>query len=191
MEKSGLWAYRKQLLEGLAGTVVEIGAGNGMNFAHYPAGVTSVRAVEPDPYLRTIALKSAAEAPVPVAVVDGLSGSLPAADGEFDAAVVSLVLCSVDQAGALREIRRVLKPAGQLRFLEHVRAPTAGMRRVQRVLDATIWPGLAGGCHMGRDTVGAMEAAGFRIDRVEEFVFPLTRIPTPASSCVIGVARPT
>ncbi len=190
MEKSGLSAYRMQLLEGLTGSVVEIGAGNGLNFAHYPAGVTSVRAVEPDPYLRIIALKNAGEAPVPVEVVDGLSGSLPGADGEFDAAVVSLVLCSVDQAGALREIRRVLKPAGQLRFLEHVRAPSSGMRWVQRVLDATIWPRLAGGCHMGRDTVGAMQGAGFKIERIDEFVFPLTQVPSPASSCVIGVARP-
>ena len=109
--------HRRRVLEGLRGRVIEVGAGNGLNFPHYPAGVTEVIAVEPEQYLRTKAAAAAAEAPVPLRVVDGLADSLPGGDGEFDAAVASLVLCSVpDQASALAELRRVLRPGGELRF---------------------------------------------------------------------------
>jgi ubiquinone/menaquinone biosynthesis C-methylase UbiE len=121
--------------------VIEVGAGNGLNFAHYPASVTEVIAVEPEPHLRSIAEANAAQAAVPVKVVDGTAGDLPADDALFDVAVASLVLCSVpDQDQALAEIRRVLKPGGELRFFEHVQAGTPGRRRVQQALDATIWP---------------------------------------------------
>src|SRR3954469_16589722 len=95
-------ANRRELLEGLSGRVVELGAGNGLNFRHYPATVDEVVAVEPEPYLREKAKEAAVGAPVRVRVVDGVADALPARDGEFDAAVASLVLCSVpDQAVAL------------------------------------------------------------------------------------------
>jgi ubiquinone/menaquinone biosynthesis C-methylase UbiE len=189
MDAGGMADYRKRALAGVTGTVIEVGAGNGLNFAHYPAGVTRVLAVEPDPYLRRAAAERAAQAPVTVEIHDGVAEMLPAADGAFDAAVVSLVLCSVaDERAALAELRRVIRPGGQLRFLEHVRAGTPGLSRVQRVLDATVWPPFGGGCHVGRDTLTAIAAAGFTVTRREAFQFPVTRIPLPASPHVWGVA---
>src|SRR4029453_1484499 len=93
---------------------------------------------------------------------------LPAGDATFDAAVTSLVLCSVpDVPATLAEIRRVLRPGAELRFFEHVRADTPGLARLQGVLDATLWPPFVGGCHTHRDTRAAIEAAGFEIDRIE------------------------
>jgi SAM-dependent methyltransferase len=181
--------YRHRLVVGLEGSVVEVGAGNGRNFRHYPPGVTGVLAVEPERYLRDLAVGEAARAPVPVEVVDGVAERLPAEDGAFDAGVVSLVLCSVaDQAAALRELRRVVRPGGQLRFYEHVRAQTPGLWRVQRVLDRTVWPFFVGGCHTGRDTPAAIEQAGFRIERIDRFRFPETGIATPTAPHVLGTA---
>ena len=114
--------HRRELLADLAGTVLELGAGNGLNFAHYADTVTEVAAVEPEDYLRERAEDTAAGAPVPIRVVDALADDLPFPDESFDAVVASLVLCSVpDQATALAELRRVLRPAGELRFYEHVR----------------------------------------------------------------------
>lgn len=188
MEKGGLADVRVRLLAGLSGRVLEVGAGNGMNFPHYPSQVESVVAVEPDRYLRERAIEAARAAEVRVEVTDGTAGSIPAADGSFDAVVMSLVLCSVDQAAALREARRVLKPGGRLHFLEHVRAETRVMERAQRIVDATIWPALFGGCHTHRDTLSALEAAGFTIDRVERFLLPESGLRSPASPCVLGVA---
>jgi hypothetical protein len=127
------------------GEVVEIGAGHGGNFPHYPRTVTRVLAVEPEPRLCAIARAAAADGPVPIEVTDGLADHLPAAGHSMDAAVFCLVLCSVpDPAAALREARRILTPAGQLRVLEHVRADHQGLARVQRLMDATVWPVLAG-----------------------------------------------
>jgi ubiquinone/menaquinone biosynthesis C-methylase UbiE len=189
METGGMAEHRRRALAGLTGTVIEIGAGNGLNFPHYPAGVTSVLAVEPNPYLRQAAGQQARQARVPVEVRDGAAERLPAADAAFDAAVVSLVLCSVaDQRAALAEIHRVVRPSGQLRFLEHVRAGTPGLRRVQRLVDATFWPPLVGGCHTGRDTVAMIASSGFTVERLDEFRFPETRWSTPATPHVSGVA---
>ena len=189
METGGMAEHRLRVLDGLTGTVIEIGAGNGLNFAHYPAGVTSVLAVEPDPYLREIAAQQARRARVPVEVRDGVAERLPAADAAFDAAVVTLVLCSVaDQQAVLAELHRVVRPGGQLRFLEHVEAGTPGLRRVQHLLDVTIWPVLLGGCHTGRDTAAAIASAGFTIERLDEFRFPPSRWSTPATPHVSGVA---
>ncbi|ONI92247.1 SAM-dependent methyltransferase [Saccharothrix sp. ALI-22-I] len=187
MERGGMAERRQALLADLAGEVIEVGPGNGLNFAHYPPTVSRVLAVEPEPRLRQHAHDAAGRAAVPVEVVDGLAERLPAEDGTADAVIVSLVLCSVrDQQTALREIHRVLKPDGQLRFLEHVRADTPGLARVQRVLDATLWPRLAGGCHTGRDTAAAIERSGLTIERLDRFLFPDTR--TPSSFHILGTA---
>lgn len=189
MERGGMAEHRAALLAGLTGEVIEIGAGSGSNFPHYPPTVTRVLAVEPEPRLRRTAQAAADGAPVTVEVVDGLAAHLPADDRSADAVVCALVLCSVpDQHAALREIHRVLKPNGQLRFLEHVRADTPGMVRVQRLLDATLWPHLAGGCRTGRDTATAIRQAGFGVDRIDRFRFPDLR--SPLSSHILGQATP-
>src|SRR6516162_2350089 len=106
-EERGNRELRRELLAGLSGRVMEVGAGNGLNFPHYPATVRQVVAVEPEPYLRARAVEAAAAAPVPVRVADGTAAELPAADGEFDAVVVSGLLCSVaDVPAALAEFSR-------------------------------------------------------------------------------------
>jgi ubiquinone/menaquinone biosynthesis C-methylase UbiE len=189
MDAEGMAGYRQRALAGLTGSVIEVGAGNGLNFGHYPSGVTGVLAVEPDPYLRRIAEEHAGQAPVAVEVRDGVAERLPGADGSFDAAVVTLVLCSVaDQRAVLAEVRRVVRPGGQLRFIEHVRADTAGLRRVQRALDTTVWPRMLGGCHVSRDTLATIAGAGLTVVQSEAFRFPQTQIPSPAAPHVWGIA---
>ncbi|MEV4637538.1 methyltransferase domain-containing protein [Actinoplanes sp. NPDC049548] len=190
MDRAGVAEHRRALVAGLRGRVVEVGCGNGRMFAHYPPEVTEVVAVEPEPRLRAAAEVAAGSAPVPVRVIDGVAEALPLGDEEFDAAVVSLVLCSVhDQAAALAEAARVLRPGGSLRFFEHVVAERPGaLRRVQRLVDATIWPRLFGGCHSGRDTLAAIAAAGFTVDDVHRFRFPPSGPGSPSSHHVRGSA---
>ncbi|MFP8887128.1 class I SAM-dependent methyltransferase [Streptomyces mangrovi] len=189
-ERAGIGAHRAELLAGLSGRVVEVGAGSGLNFGRYPAAVREVVAVEPEPLLRRVARDAAARATVPVRVVPGVAEELPL-DGEaFDAAVVSLVLCSVrDPDRALAEIRRVLRPGGRLCFYEHVRADGTTMALVQRSLDRTVWPRLFGGCHTARDTVAAIGAAGFTELSLRRLRVPEKGAPTPVSAHVLGGAR--
>jgi ubiquinone/menaquinone biosynthesis C-methylase UbiE len=123
---------RRELLAGAGGRVVEVGAGSGINFEHYPASVAELIAVEPERYLRGQAEKAAAEAPVAVRVLPGVAASLDLADHSVDAVVVCGVLCSVpDQREALLEFRRVLRRGGELRFYEHVRSRREGFARWQ------------------------------------------------------------
>ena len=190
MDTGGASDHRRRLLAGLTGEVIEVGAGNGLNFAYYPAQVTRVLAVEPEAHLRELAVRSAAKASVRVDVVDGVAERLPASDASADAVVLSLMLCSVpDQAVALREAHRVLRPGGELRFFEHVGAESAGLARVQRALDATVWPTMGGGCHTSRDTAEAIEDAGFVIEELDRFRFPDVRLSMPTSPHILGVAR--
>ena len=153
---------RAALLSGLRGDVVEVGAGDGLNFPFYPPEVARVTAVEPEPSLRARAETVAGER---VRVVDGTAEALPVADASADAVVACLVLCSVaDQDAALAEVARVLKPGGVLRFYEHVVAEQPVGRAVQQALDRTgVWPTLAAGCHLTRDTRAAMVRSGFAL----------------------------
>lgn len=157
--------YRTELLEGLSGRVLEVGAGNGMNFTHYGEGIDEVVALEPDEYMRSKATEAASGAHVPITVVDGIATPLPFEDDSFDAVVFCLVLCSIDDpVAALSEGRRVLKPGGELRFFEHVVSRRSGKARFQRFLDRSgIWPKVGGGCHCARDTAAAITSAGFEI----------------------------
>ncbi|GAA2042394.1 class I SAM-dependent methyltransferase [Catenulispora yoronensis] len=189
MDKAGMGPHRDRLLADLDGEVLELGAGNGLNFGRYPDAVKHVTAVEPEPTLREYAAQAAAAAPVPVTVVDGRGEALPFPDASFDAAVVCLVLCSVpDQATVLTELYRVLRPGGTLRFFEHVQADSLKMQRVQQVLDKTIWPLLAGGCHTGRDTAAAITAAGFGLTDLDSFTFPQSRVAMPTGTHILGTA---
>jgi Methylase involved in ubiquinone/menaquinone biosynthesis len=169
--------------------VLELGSGTGLNFAHYPSTVSEVVAIEPEPTLRASSETAATSAPVRVCVADGLADALPFAADEFDAAVASLVLCSVpDPVGALAELRRVLRPGGELRFYEHVLSPKPKLARLQHRLDH-VWPYFAGGCHITRDTATTIERAGFVIEQRRDFTFMPSRLAVPTSPLVLGRAR--
>jgi SAM-dependent methyltransferase len=189
-ERRGATEHRRRLVAGLSGRVVEVGAGNGLNFAHYPSAVAQVVAIEPEPSLRAAAEAATQGADVAVVVRAGTADELPLVDGEMDAAVASLVLCSVpDQASALAELHRVLRPGGELRFYEHVVARCQPMRTILKVADRSgLWPAIAGGCHPARDTGAAIEAAGFAIERCERFGFKASA-GQPSVPHILGVAR--
>jgi SAM-dependent methyltransferase len=186
--KIGGAEHRDELLAGASGRVLEVGAGHGANFAHYPGSVTEVVAIEPEPSLRARAVAAGASARVPVTVRAGIAERLDLPDASFDVAVASLVLCSVrNPVRVLAELRRVLRPGGELRYYEHVRGTTPGKVRFQRYTDV-IWPFLAGGCHVSRPTGEWIASSGFTVRRERRFEFPPTKGPNPASPHLIGVA---
>ncbi|MFF4033709.1 class I SAM-dependent methyltransferase [Streptomyces sviceus] len=187
--RMGMAGVRERLLAGLSGRVLEIGAGNGLNFSHYPRAVSEVVAIEPERRLRQLAVEAALRAEVPVDVAPGAAEALPVKSEAFDAVVISLVLCSVrDVPRALGEVRRVLRPGGAVRFFEHGRGGGPAMRFTQRTLDRTLWPPLNGGCHLGRDPVAALRAAGFELGPYRRVLMP-EKGPTLATSfCVLGTA---
>lgn len=187
-EAKGSGQHRDELLAGAGGRVIEVGAGVGSNFAHYPATVTEVVAVEPEPYLRERAEQAAKDAAVPVRVVDGVADKLPFDVARFDVGVASLVLCSVpDQDRALAELFRVVRPGGELRFYEHVRSERPRFARMQRRVDL-VWPLLGGGCHASRATGDAIERAGFVIERIRRFEFRPAMTSYPVAPHILGIA---
>jgi ubiquinone/menaquinone biosynthesis C-methylase UbiE len=188
-EARGDREHRRELLAGLSGRVVEVGAGVGANFARYPREVAEVVAIEPEPYLREQAKRAAEKVSTPISVVDGDADHLPGDDGSFDAGVVSLVLCTVpDPERALTELFRVIRPDGELRFFEHVVAQAYFGARLQRLADATFWPHVAGGCHMARDTKANIERTGFVMKDCRCFSVKLARLMPPEPH-LLGAAR--
>ena len=163
LDRTVLAGVRRTLLADLSGNVLELGSGTGSAFDYYSAGAR-VTAIEPEPAFRRRALLRARQAPAEVRVLAGDAHDLPFADGSFDAVVAELMLCSVAYPErVLSEARRTLRAGGRLRLLEHVRHPHPWLGRLQDVVDP-LWTQLEGrGCHIGRDTPSAVEAAGFRL----------------------------
>ena len=179
---------RRRVCAGLAGDVVEIGFGSGLNVPFYPAAVTRVAAVEPaDLSWRLAAGRvQGARAPVQRAGLDGQS--LPFADGSYDAALSTWTLCTIpDVAAALAELRRVLKPGGTFHFLEHGLAPDEDVRRWQRRLEP-LQKRLVGGCHLTRPIAGLLTAAGFTVAGLDVFYETGTTKVTGADSLGVAVA---
>jgi protein-L-isoaspartate O-methyltransferase len=167
--------------------VLEVGAGTGTNFAFYPATVTEVVAVEPEQRLAVIARRAAERASVPVTVTADTVEEYRVRE-PFDAVVCSLVLCSVDEPNAvLQQLFSMLRPGGELRYLEHV-ASGGARARLQRLADATVWPRLLGNCHTHRDTERSIVDAGFEVRAARhEWVLPAW-VPMPVSETAIGRA---
>jgi len=181
---------RARLLSGLRGRVLEVGSGDGRSFEHYPPEVEHVRAVEPDATARAAAEPRARSAVVPIDVVAGVAVPLDAADESFDAVVVMGVLCSVpDPPAALTELRRALRPGGELRFWEHVRSRNAAFRALQRGFDRLLWTASLGGCETTRNTEAAIRAAGFRIETIERGFHSSSLLTVTSAPYVLGVAR--
>jgi SAM-dependent methyltransferase len=181
---------RRRALAGLSGNVIEVGSGDGRSFEHYPPGVEHLLAVEPDPTAREAASERARGAAIPIDVVGGTAEELPAEDGAFDAAVLMGVLCSVsDPAAALRELRRVLKPGGELRFWEHVRSGNAAFRVLQRATDAVFWTRALGGCETTRDTTAAIAAAGFELVTLQRGFHSSSLLTITSAPYILGTAR--
>ena len=171
-ERQGQAEHRDRALTELQGKVIELGAGNGLNFPHYPWAVSEVIAVEPESYLRKQAQRAAASAPVPIRVIDGHANAVPAEDRSFDAAVASLVLCTVpDPEAALREIDRVLAPGGRFLFLEHVRSPDPKLASWQDRLHGP-WYLFGDGCHCNRDTLATIERSPLEVERADRGEIP-------------------
>jgi SAM-dependent methyltransferase len=167
-EEACLAAWRAELLAGLKGDVLEVGAGTGLNLPHYPPEVRRLVVTEPERAMRSKLERKVAAAGSNVVVSDDAADALSFPDATFDAVVSTLVLCSVDDPRrALLEIRRVLRPDGRLLFIEHVAATDNPRRlRLQRLVEP-LWLRVAGNCHCTRSTEQSIVDAGFRMERVE------------------------
>jgi SAM-dependent methyltransferase len=188
-ETDAIKKLRRENLAGLFGRVLEVGAGTGTNFEYYPDTVTEVVAVEPERRLVEIAQQAAAAASVPVTVsTDTVEQYLASGAEPFDAVVCSLVLCSVDEPdGVLRQLLSLLRPGGELRYLEHV-ASSGAREGLQKAADATLWPRLMGNCHTHRHTEETIVGAGFQVSGARrEWTMPAW-VPLPVAEFAIGRA---
>lgn len=167
MEATSGALWRHELLADLSGEVLEVGAGTGRNLDHYPEGLSRLVLSEPDPHMRArLEARLAKEPRAEVRVTAWPADALDAPDASFDAVVCTLVLCSVpDPARALAEMRRVLRPGGTLRFIEHVRSTRPGRAKWQRRLEPG-WKVLAGNCHLCRETHETIAGAGFSVEQI-------------------------
>jgi ubiquinone/menaquinone biosynthesis C-methylase UbiE len=189
-ERTGGAAHRRRMLAGLAGDVLEVGAGSGINFRHYPPAVRQVVAVEPEPHLRETAARAARVAPIPVDVVHGVAEDLPVPDASMDAVVVAGVLCSVpDPTATLAEFARVIRTGGELRFYEHVVSDHPVLAGLQRTIDALVWPRLFAGCQTARDTASSIRSAGFEFQWIERLSFRPTLVSILVAPRILGSAR--
>ena len=177
--------HREELLRGLRGTVLEVGAGTGLNLALYGRGVRVI-VVEPEPTMARTAFGRASRARARASALRGVAEHLPFREGVFDAVVACYVLCSVaDPERALAEVRRVLRPGGEVRVYEHVRSKGSNAALAQDLI-TPLWHRVACNCHPNRDAVGALRAAGFEVVVRPASYGP----PTPVRPHVLGVARP-
>jgi ubiquinone/menaquinone biosynthesis C-methylase UbiE len=172
-EEAGLREMRRELLAGARGRVLELGAGTGLNLDLYPEeGVESLILTEPDPHMAKQLRPKLETSGRKAELIEAGAENLPFDDDSFDTVTLTLVLCTVpDQPAALKEVRRVLRPGGQLLFLEHVRADDPNLARWQDRLEKP-WRFLGDGCHCNRDTITGLDTAGFSVAEVEQGELP-------------------
>ncbi len=187
-EQAGLQTWRRELLEQAGSVVLEIGAGTGANLANYPEQVERLIALEPNPAMAERMDLEQFSGRGEVEVLQGFVGDIPLEDNSVDTVVTTLVLCSVpDVAAGLAELRRVLRPGGELLFLEHVASPDENLRKWQDRVDP-LWYGLNGDCHLNRRTAEDIEAAGFEIVKCSRSRMP--KAPALLAPTICGVAVP-
>jgi ubiquinone/menaquinone biosynthesis C-methylase UbiE len=171
-EEAGMREIRQEALSGAGGRTIDIGAGTGLNLGLYPDDLTELVLAEPDEHMLKRLRPKLAESGREVEVVQAPADRLPFPDDTFDTAVFTLVLCTVpDQAAALTEAARVLRPGGKLHFVEHVRSDEPKLARWQDRLERP-WRFFGDGCHCNRDTVAAIEASPFQIERLDRGELP-------------------
>jgi ubiquinone/menaquinone biosynthesis C-methylase UbiE len=184
-ERAGLREQRRDLLAQATGATIEIGAGTGLNLAHYPPEVTRLVLAEPDPYMRERLRRRVSRLGRDAEILDAVADRLPCPDGSFDTAVVTFALCSVpDEQAALSEITRVLAPGGRLLFLEHVRSADP---RVAAKQDKMPFPYPVVGCHPNRDTLAEIKASPLTVESVREGELP--KAPAIERPMIVGMAR--
>jgi ubiquinone/menaquinone biosynthesis C-methylase UbiE len=167
-DRLGLWKLRVKTIAPAEGRVLEVGVGTGLNFRHY-RGAKEIVALDTDPALIDRARARAREAGCPVRLTEGDACALPFPDAFFDAVVETLIFCTVpDALRGLREVARVVKPGGTIRLLEHTRSPRPSRARFQDRIDP-VWTRFTGGCHLNRDTLSVIRAAGIEITRHKRY----------------------
>ena len=187
MRNKEVTRFRARLVPEARGATLEVGIGSGLNLPFYGKEVARLRAVEPSEELLRMARKRAVAAAFPIEFFARSGEDLPFADASIDTAVFTFTLCSIpDPAKALREVRRVLKPSGELLFAEHGLSPDASVERWQRRLNP-LWRRFAGGCNLDRKMDELIAAGGFRfIELATEYA----KGPKPMSYVYFGRARP-
>jgi ubiquinone/menaquinone biosynthesis C-methylase UbiE len=187
MRQRNLAPYRSRIVPAAEGRVLEIGVGSGLNLPFYSQKAERVIGLDPSPKLLSMARQAARSSSGSVEFVEGSAEAIPLEDASVDTVVTTWTLCSIpDAPRSLREMRRVLKPEGRLLFVEHGRAPDAGVRWWQEHLNPA-WKRLGGGCHLNRAIGTLIEGAGFQFERIETGYM---RGPRPMSFMYEGSARP-
>jgi ubiquinone/menaquinone biosynthesis C-methylase UbiE len=187
MRQRNLAAYRNRVVPAAEGRVLEIGIGSGLNLPFYTRQADQVIGLDSSPRLLSMARQAARPSMSAVEFVEGSAEAIPLEDRSVDTVVTTWTLCSIpDAPRSVREMRRVLKPGGRLLFVEHGRAPDAGVRWWQDHLNPA-WKRLGGGCHLNRAIGTLIEGAGFQFERMETGYM---RGPRPMSFMYEGSARP-
>jgi ubiquinone/menaquinone biosynthesis C-methylase UbiE len=167
MRQKDLAAYRARIIPAAEGRVLEIGIGSGLNLPFYSRNVARVIGLEPSPRLLAMARRVERTGNESVEFIEGSAETMPLADASVDTVVTTWTLCSIpDALGALRDMRRVLRPSGRLLFVEHGRAPDPNVIWWQDRL-TPVWKRLGGGCHLNRAIGTLIEGAGFQFDRLQ------------------------
>ena len=179
---------RSRIVPQASGDVLELGCGGGINMEFYdPAKISSFAGLDPSPALLDRSKEAAQAKGMTADIRAGIGEAMPFADAQFDTVLVTFTLCSVDdQAQTLSVMRRVLRPGGRVLFLEHGRAPDAGVQKWQRAIEP-VWKRIGGNCHLTRAITGAYEGAGFKIAAADKAYMPKT--PRPFGWIEWGEAR--
>lgn len=187
MRNRQLLPYRERAVGAAEGRVLEVGIGSCLNLPFYSPQVREVIGLEPVPRLVAMARNEAADSSLPVTFIEGSAEEIPLDDASIDTVVITWTLCSIPEAvRAMHEMRRVLRPGGQLLFVEHGQAPEESVRKWQDRLTPA-WKRIAGGCHLNRPIRTLIEGNGFAMAQIETGYM---KGPKPMTFLYEGCARP-